>query len=49
MSDGYDPARIADQLYVHDHERQSYVPLDPSIYHRIQSGRFQGLHHHVRH
>jgi fatty-acyl-CoA synthase len=45
MRDGYDPARIADQLYVHDPECQSYVPLDPSIYDRIQRGRFPGLHH----
>jgi fatty-acyl-CoA synthase len=45
MRDGYDPARIADRLYVHDAERQSYVVLDPSVYDRIQSGHFPGFHH----
>jgi len=45
MRDGYDPARVADRLYVHDVERQSYVVLDPSVYDRIQSGHFPGIHH----
>ncbi len=45
IRDGYDPGRIADALYVHDTRRQRYVPLDPSTYDRIQSGRFPGLHH----
>jgi fatty-acyl-CoA synthase len=45
MRDGFDPARIADALYVADVERQTYVPLDSSIYDRIQSGLFPGLPH----
>jgi len=45
MRDGYDPARVADPLYVHDADRQSYVVLDPTVYDRIQSGLFPGIHH----
>jgi fatty-acyl-CoA synthase len=45
VREGYDPARITDALYVHDSECQQYVRLDTSTYHRIQSGRFRGLHH----
>jgi len=41
--DGYDPARIADPLYVDDRDRQSYVKLDTAVYDRIQSGRFLGI------
>jgi len=45
VRDGYDPARIADPLYVLDHERQNFVLLDASMYERIRTGRFPGLHH----
>jgi fatty-acyl-CoA synthase len=43
MRDGYDPARIADALYVDDGERQAYVRLDTSLYDRIQSGLLPGV------
>jgi fatty-acyl-CoA synthase len=45
VRDGYDPARVADALYVDDGGRHAYVRLDPPLYDRIQSGQFQGLHH----
>jgi fatty-acyl-CoA synthase len=45
VRDGYDPARIADALYVDDRERQAYVRLDTTQYGRIQSGQFPGLNH----
>jgi fatty-acyl-CoA synthase len=48
MREGYDPARIADALYVDDGERQAYVRLDTSLYDRIQSGLLPGVHHHAR-
>ena len=37
--DGYDPAAIADPLYVHDPERRAYVPLDAALYRRISAGQ----------
>jgi fatty-acyl-CoA synthase len=45
VRDGYDPARVADPLYVDDSQRQAYVRLDTSMYDRIQRGQFPGLHH----
>lgn len=39
VTGGYDPARVADPLYVADREAGAYVPLDPPLYERITSGR----------
>jgi fatty-acyl-CoA synthase len=39
--DGYDPAAIADPLYVHDPERRAYVRLDAALYRRIRTGQIR--------
>ncbi len=39
VRDGYDPTATADTIYFHDPERNGFVPLDPVLYRRIQSGR----------
>jgi fatty-acyl-CoA synthase len=41
VRDGFDPAVIADALYVHDRERQAFVRLDQSLYDRIQRGQIR--------
>ena len=38
MRDGYDPAAIDDDIYFNDREQQAFVPLDKSLYDRIQIG-----------
>jgi len=38
VREGYDPARIADPLYLDDAVRAEYVPLDASLYARLHSG-----------
>jgi fatty-acyl-CoA synthase len=38
---GYDPASCPDALYVHDARRRAYVPLDQTLYRRIQAGQFR--------
>ncbi len=35
---GYDPARIADELYFDDRRRDGYVPLDTALHQRLQAG-----------
>jgi fatty-acyl-CoA synthase len=35
---GFDPTGVSDPLYVHDPERQAYVPLDAARYQRIIGG-----------
>jgi fatty-acyl-CoA synthase len=37
---GWDPGSIADPLYCFDREMQSYVPLEPVVYARIQGRQF---------
>jgi fatty-acyl-CoA synthase len=39
--DGYDPAAIADPLYVNDAERRAYVPLDVALHRCIQSNEMR--------
>jgi fatty-acyl-CoA synthase len=39
VRDGYDPAAIRDAMYFSDRERQTFVPLDQSLYDHIQSGQ----------
>ena len=41
VREGFDPARIADPLYFRDPEKGVYVPLDPGVYERIQSGQIR--------
>jgi fatty-acyl-CoA synthase len=38
-AEGYDPARIRDELYFDDAEQGAYVPLDAPLYERLMSGR----------
>ena len=38
VEEGFDPARVADPLYVFDGERQAYVALDANRHAAIQSG-----------
>ena len=38
-SQGFDPRQIADALYVIDHARNAYAPLDAALHEAIQSGR----------
>jgi fatty-acyl-CoA synthase len=42
VRDGYDPVTISDAIYFNDRERQAFVPLDKSLYDRIQSGQLRG-------
>ena len=37
-ADGFDPAKVADPLYIYDGERETYVALDASRYAAIASG-----------
>jgi fatty-acyl-CoA synthase len=41
VRDGFDPALIADPLYFDDEQAGGYVPLDPALYKRIQSGEIR--------
>jgi len=41
VREGFDPAQITDPLYFRDPEKGSYVPLDPGVYERIQSGQIR--------
>jgi fatty-acyl-CoA synthase len=36
--EGYDPARVNDELYVEDAARQQYVRLDAALYERLRAG-----------
>jgi len=38
VRDGYDPVAVGDAMYFHDRARQAFVPLDQSLYDRIQRG-----------
>jgi fatty-acyl-CoA synthase len=38
VADGFDPAKVADPLYVYDAEREAYMPLDAAAYAAIASG-----------
>jgi fatty-acyl-CoA synthase len=42
ISEGYDPARIADPLYVNVSSENGFVKLDNLLYQRIQSGEWRG-------
>ena len=37
-AEGFDPAKVADPLYVYDAEREAYVALDAQRYAAIASG-----------
>jgi len=39
VREGYDPAVVGDPIYLNDRERQAFVPLDQSLYDRIQIGQ----------
>lgn len=39
--DGYDPATVADRIYFDSQEQQTFVPLDRSLYERIQGGQIR--------
>ena len=41
VRDGFDPARIADPLYVYDGAASAYVPLDAGLHARIADGAFR--------
>jgi fatty-acyl-CoA synthase len=41
MREGYNPAAIDDAIYFNDRERQVFVPLDQSLYERIQAGQLR--------
>jgi len=38
-AEGYDPARVADPLYVRDDAARTYVPLTPDVLAALQGGR----------
>ncbi len=38
---GFDPARIADPLFVDDMRRQAYVPVDAQLFAQITAGSFR--------
>jgi fatty-acyl-CoA synthase len=38
---GFDPARIADPLFVHDARKQAYVPVDAALFAAISAGNFR--------
>jgi fatty-acyl-CoA synthase len=37
--EGFDPATVLDDIYFNDRERQTFVPLDRSLYERIHRGQ----------
>lgn len=37
--DGYNPSMVRDQIYFDSQEKQTFVPLDRSLYERIQDGK----------
>jgi fatty-acyl-CoA synthase len=39
VDEGYDPARVAEPLFVRDDERATYVPLTPSLLADVRAGR----------
>ena len=39
--EGYDPARIRDQLYMDDAARGDYVPLDAELHARLKAGKLR--------
>lgn len=41
VREGYNPCAIADAIYFNDRERQAFVPLDQSLYERIQIGQLR--------
>ncbi len=41
VRDGFDPARVADPLYLDDRAASAYVPLDASLHARIADGSFR--------
>ena len=38
QEEGFDPARVADPLFVRDDEARAYVPLDAALHARLRSG-----------
>jgi len=38
-AEGYDPARVADPLFVRDDAARTYVPLTPAVAAEIRDGR----------
>ena len=45
LEQGFDPERVKDPLYVFEHERQAYVPLDEEHFTAIETGgiRFRAI------
>jgi fatty-acyl-CoA synthase len=41
MRQGYDPTASADAIFFDDRVKGAFVPLDPLLYHRIQSGQLR--------
>jgi acyl-CoA synthetase (AMP-forming)/AMP-acid ligase II len=41
QEEGFDPTTCSDPLFFRDPERNTYVPLDPSVYADIVGGRFR--------
>jgi fatty-acyl-CoA synthase len=39
--EGYDPARVRDELYFDDPRRAQYAPLDAAMHEQLQSGRLR--------
>ena len=37
-ADGFDPARVADPLFVRDDEKRTYVPLTPAVLEELRDG-----------
>ncbi len=38
VREGFDPAAIGDPIYFNDPQAKAFVPLDPALYQRIESG-----------
>jgi fatty-acyl-CoA synthase len=38
VAEGFDPAKVADPLYIYDSEREAYFALDAERYAAIASG-----------
>jgi len=39
--EGYDPAVVVEALYLRHPERDTFVPLDADLHHRLQTGRIR--------
>ena len=37
--EGYDPARVRDELYMDEPARQEYLPVDAALHERLQVGK----------